>query len=278
MRLILCVKRDLHGAIFLNRLLPQLVGHHIRVLLSDKTRPAEDAIPALAELAFLERTLPIGRLLPLIDRGGQAGEWLSFETLTETYAVPCDVVASINDDTTVSHLREFAPDLIISARFSYIFKAATIAVPRHGVINVHPGDLPYFAGLFAPMRSVAEGRPELACCLHWIDTGIDSGPIIATRRLPYRPEQDLLSQIAELYPLAIEPLLEIIGGLERGDPIPVTPQDRSQRRYRSMPDAAEVAAFLSAGNRFWAPDSYDRLLSRFLPASGTVQSVLPKRP
>jgi len=265
MRLILCVKRDLHGAIFLNQLLPRLAGHTVWILLSDKTRPAENDIPALAELAFLERTLPIHRLLPLIDRRGQAGDWRSFEALARLHAMACEVVPSVNDETTVERVRRYVPDLIVSARFSHIFKPQIIDVPRHGIINIHPGELPAFAGLFAPMRSVAEGRRELTCCLHWIDPGIDSGPIIATKRLPFRPEQDLLGQIAQLYPLAIEPLLEIIDRLERGDPVPATPQDRARRRYRSMPDGAEIDAFLAAGHRFWHPASYNALLSRFMP-------------
>jgi hypothetical protein len=264
MRLILCVKRDLHGAIFLNRLLPRLAGHTVRVLLSDKTRPAENDIPALAELTFLERTLPLRRMFPLVDRVGQAGEWRSFESLARAYAVPCEIVAGINDDDALATVRDYAPDLIVSARFSHIFKPPVIAVPRHGIINIHPGELPDFAGLFAPMRSIAAGRGELACCLHWIDPGIDSGPVIATRHLPYRREQDLLSQIADLYPLAIEPLLEVIDRLACGETVPGVPQDPRRRRYRSMPDAAEVASFLAAGHRFWHPASYDTLLARFM--------------
>jgi hypothetical protein len=278
MRLILCVKQDLHGAIFLNRLLPQLVGHTVWILLSDKTRPAENEIPALAELAFLERSLPVGRLFPLLDRTGQSGEWLSFGQLARRHAAPSEIVAGVNDAAMVARLHAFGPDLIVSARFSHIFKPAAIEVPRHGIINIHPGELPSFAGLFAPMRSVAEGRRELSCCMHWIDPGIDSGPIIATERLPLRLGQDLLSQIAELYPLAIAPLLALIGRLERGEPVPATPQDRRLRRYRSMPEAAEVNAFLAAGHRFWHPATYDALLSRFMPAAGASTIAAPIRP
>lgn len=265
MRLILCVKRDLHGAIFLNQLLPRLNGHTVWILLSDKTRPAEGEVPALAELAFLERTLPVDRLFPLIDRIGQTGEWLGFEALARSFAAPCETIGGINDEAMVLRLRSFAPDLIVSARFSHIFKPATIGVPRHGIINLHPGELPRFAGLFAPMRTVAEGRHQLTCCLHWIDADIDTGAIIATEHLPYQPERDLLSQIAELYPLAIDPLLTLIGRLAHGQPVTTVIQDRARRNYRSMPDATEVDAFLAAGHRFWDPASYDTLLSRFMP-------------
>ena len=276
MRLILCVKRDLHGAIFLNRLLPHLEAHDAWILLSDKTRPAEAAIPALAELAYLERTLPMERLLPLAATG-VGSEWLGIEALARSHDIPWEVVADINDEAMVARLRAFAPDLIVSARFSHIFKTPAIAAARCGVLNIHPGRLPEYAGLFAPMRSIAEGQDALTCCIHWIDSGIDSGPLLTERQLPYRAEGDLLAHIAELYPLAIEPLLEAIGRLDRGLPVPATPQDRQRRRYRSLPDAAEVAAFLAAGHRFWHPASYDALLAKFLPAgAGTI--ARPTRP
>ena len=98
MQLTLCVKRDLHGCIFLNKLLPQLAGHEISVLLSEKYRPAEGGIAALAEMAFLERNLPIDTLFPLLDAaiaaGQKAGEWLTFNGLQKKYGFSLSTVAA----------------------------------------------------------------------------------------------------------------------------------------------------------------------------------------
>ena len=68
MRILVCTKRDLHGAHFLNRLLPRLAGHELAgIWLSEKNRDAENSVPELVELRFLERTLPLELLFPLID-------------------------------------------------------------------------------------------------------------------------------------------------------------------------------------------------------------------
>jgi methionyl-tRNA formyltransferase len=266
MQLILCVKRDLHGAIFLNQLVPQLSGHSIHVLLSNKVRAAELDIPALAEIAYLERTLPIEHLIPLAEESGRVAEWLGFDALAKRHGYTCEIVDDINAPDLIKELSEFAPDLIISARFSHIFKADAIALPRHGIINIHPGQLPQYAGLFAPMRSIAEGRGALSFSMHFIDTGIDTGPMIATGSIPYGAQDDLLDKIAALYPMAIPALLDAINTLAAGRPLQTQVQDRQRRRYRSMPDAAEINAFLSAGNRFWHPASYHALVARFLPS------------
>ncbi|MCP5306136.1 MAG: methionyl-tRNA formyltransferase [Chromatiaceae bacterium] len=267
MKLVLCVKRDLHGCMFLNQLLPQLAGHELHVLLSDKTRPAEQQIPALRELAYLERSLPCDRLFPLLDRQLVSGEWATFAGLEERYDVALEVVEDVNAPSLVDRLAAFAPDLIVSARFSHIFQPQVIAIARHGAVNIHPGELPVYAGLFAPMRTIAEGGGTLVSCMHFIDGGIDTGPVIATRHLPFRTDEGLLEQIAELYVLAIPLLLDLIARLGRDEEIPSIPQDVSRRRYRSMPDANEVEAFLAAGHRFWKPRSYDALLARFVPAT-----------
>jgi methionyl-tRNA formyltransferase len=264
-RLILCIKRDLHGAIFLNHLLPQLAGHVVEVLLSNKVRPAETAIPALAEIAFLERTLPLERVFPLIDRSGASGEWLTFQAFGRKYGFDYRIIDDINSPEALAGLQAFAPDLIISARFSHIFKPPAISIPRHGIVNIHPGALPEFAGLFAPMRSIAAGRRELTCSLHFIDAGIDSGPLIATASLAYGENDDLLARIAALYPCAIPPLLDAIATLERGEPLQTITQDRTQRHYRSIPDVTEIESFLAQGQRFWQADTYDALLNHFMP-------------
>ncbi len=267
MRLVLCIKRDLHGCVFLNHLLPALGGHHVWLLLSDKNRQHEDENPILAEMKFLERTLPLNILFPNLNHD-RSQRFLPFELLAKRHGMPMEIVQDINGAAMRGRLTEYHPDLIISARFSLIFKPETIGIPTHGIVNIHPGALPEFAGLFAPMRTVMAGRDELSCSVHSLDAGIDTGPLLAIRSMPYRKEEGLLSQIAELYPLAIPYLTEMIAGLEQGKEPVGHPQDRTLRQYRSMPTAAELEAFLEAGHRFWHPAGYQRLLYSFLAHSG----------
>lgn len=267
MQLTLCVKRDLHGCIFLNKLLPQLDGHHIKVLLSDKHRPDEGGIPALAEMAFLERTLPVDIVFPLIDStlaaGGMAGEWLTFNGLAKKYEFSTSTVTNLPQLELA--LADCCPELIISSRFSLIFTPALLQIPRHGIINIHPAALPQFAGLFGPMRTLAEGKSIFTCAVHLVDQGIDTGPLLHVENLPVKPGEGLLHQIAEIYPSAIPCLLDAIKRLADGKKLSITPQDKNLRCYRSFPSATEISAFLASGGRFWDAEPYQQLLERFQP-------------
>ena len=130
MRLLVCTKRDLHGARLLNRLLPSLTGHElVGVWLSDKQRPAEAELPELAELACLERHLPVDLLFALVDALPPAladtAPAASFHGLARRHGVNLSVFDELPDAAT--RLAALAPDLVIVARFSHLFDAASIA-------------------------------------------------------------------------------------------------------------------------------------------------------
>lgn len=273
MRLLICTKRDLPGCHFLNCLLPalqRLPGEHsVQVWLADKTRPNEKDNAELAEIAFMERGLPMDQIFPLIDllppEQAATATCATWAGLSERYGVTIDVVEEVRSPAALQRLAELAPDLVISARFSHIFTQAAIDLPRLGIINIHPGALPRYAGLFAPMRTVVDGGDELSCSVHWIDAGIDTGPILALLHRPLDRHGGLLRQIADLYPLAIPVVLEEITRLEQGLPRRARPQDRAGRIYRSLPSPADLAAFRATGMTFWHPAEYGEWLKLWQP-------------
>jgi len=58
------------------------------------------------------------------------------------------------------------------------------------IINTHPSLLPLFPGAHAVRDAIAAGAIESGCTLHYVDEGVDTGAIIAQRRLQVRPDED----------------------------------------------------------------------------------------
>lgn len=71
------------------------------------------------------------------------------------------------------------PDLVVSAGFFKVLGADFLAT--HQTINTHPSLLPSFPGSFGVRDALAHGVRVTGCTCHWIDAGIDSGPIIEQR-------------------------------------------------------------------------------------------------
>ena len=84
--------------------------------------------------------------------------------------------------------------------------------PRR-IINIHPSLLPKFPGLEAWKQALAAGETETGCTVHYVDSGMDTGEIIAQSEVPIMPGDTAGSlhariQVAEheLYPRVIAQL------------------------------------------------------------------------
>ncbi|MBX9635001.1 MAG: formyl transferase [Magnetospirillum sp.] len=267
LRIMICTKRDLAGALVLNHLMPHLAGDQVMVLLSDKTRPVEKAVPELAEMKFLERDLPMDTIFPLVDMANNAGagRLATFNGIAARHGVPIKIITEINDPASEAMVREFQPDLILSARFSLIFKRNIFQIPRFGTWNVHPGALPRYAGLFAPFRCLVEGDDRIGCTLHRVDDGIDTGPVHGIGWLDVNPQRSLLWHVVNTYRPGLDLFATLLAGLRQGQQPSAQVQDRSQRVYGSLPDAHAFRMFWQRGFRLYDPKEYMELLNGFLP-------------
>jgi phosphoribosylglycinamide formyltransferase-1 len=104
-------------------------------------------------------------------------------------------------------------DLVVLAGFMRILKAPMLeAFPRR-IINIHPSLLPKFPGREAWAQVLLAGETTTGCTVHYVESGIDSGEIIAQSEVPILPDDTPASvhariQVAEreLFPKVIAEL------------------------------------------------------------------------
>jgi len=265
LKVAICTKHDLFGAIVLNHLIPNLSDHELAVFFSVKTRPSEASIPELVRFKYLERDLPLDMLFPLVDKAGDIVELLTPHQLSQKYHFKTNVLRDLLPTGDGATLYAFEPDVIISVRFSLIFKQPIFSLPKFGIYNLHPGALPAFGGLFAPLRQMLSGAPNLGCTFHKVDSGIDTGPIIDIAWVPFRQNICLMQHTSDLYLSGIPLILELIKNLAKNKDSAVIPQAAEQRGYFSYPEAAEFNAFRQKGMQLTDKNAYRAMLSLFTP-------------
>lgn len=81
-------------------------------------------------------------------------------------------------------LREAEVELVVLAGYMRLIKAPLLDVFARRIINIHPSLLPQFPGLEAWSQALTAGVPMTGCTVHYVDSGIDSGEIIAQREVP----------------------------------------------------------------------------------------------
>jgi len=114
------------------------------------------------------------------------------------------------EELILALLRETGVELVVLAGWMRMIKAPLLeAFPRR-IINIHPSLLPAFPGLEAWKQALAAGAHETGCTVHYVDTGMDTGEVLAQSRVPIFPSdtpEELHARIQnaehELYPAVI---------------------------------------------------------------------------
>jgi phosphoribosylglycinamide formyltransferase 1 len=82
------------------------------------------------------------------------------------------------------------PDLVVLAGYMQLLSPEFVARFRNRVINVHPALLPAFPGIDALQQAIDHGSKITGVTVHFVDEGVDSGPIIMQRPVPVAPSRD----------------------------------------------------------------------------------------
>lgn len=117
----------------------------------------------------------------------------------------------------VEALKQAQVDLIVLAGFMRVLKGDFLRAFEGRIINIHPSLLPSFPGLEAWKQALDHGVKVTGCTVHYVDAGVDSGPIIGQQTVPVldqdTPEtlhQRIHAAEHQLYP-------ECVAALARGD-------------------------------------------------------------
>lgn len=100
--------------------------------------------------------------------------------------------------------------LVCLAGFMRIVKGALMSAYRGRMLNIHPALLPGFKGLHAQEQALAYGVRYSGCTVHFVDEGVDTGPIVIQRVVPVLDEDTveslsdrILQEEHQAYPEAV---------------------------------------------------------------------------
>ena len=115
------------------------------------------------------------------------------------------------EEALVEKLRAHGVTLVILAGFMRILSPYFVQEFPGRILNIHPSLLPSFGGAHAHRDVLAYGVKVSGCTIHFVDEGMDSGPIILQTAVPVLDGDDedtlaarVLEQEHKLYPRAIE--------------------------------------------------------------------------
>jgi malate dehydrogenase (oxaloacetate-decarboxylating) len=116
----------------------------------------------------------------------------------------------------LAELKKYSLDLICLAGYMRIISPEFLKTYKNKIINIHPALLPNFPGLHVHEQVLAAKVKESGCTVHYVDEGVDTGPVLAQARVPVHPEDTVetlssrvLAEEHKLYSRVIESFYEI---------------------------------------------------------------------
>jgi phosphoribosylglycinamide formyltransferase-1 len=122
----------------------------------------------------------------------------------------------VRDAAIAAWLRERDVELVVLAGYMQLLSPAFLATFPDAVINVHPALLPAFPGLQAVQQALDYGVKVFGVTVHFVDGGVDTGPVILQRALELPDAQESGEVLERLHPVEHELLVEAVGLLARG--------------------------------------------------------------
>ncbi|MFI6939362.1 phosphoribosylglycinamide formyltransferase [Streptomyces sp. NPDC050418] len=109
----------------------------------------------------------------------------------------------------------YTPDLVVSAGFMKILGPEFLARFGGRVVNTHPALLPSFPGAHGVRDALAYGAKVTGCTVHFVDDGVDTGPIIAQGVVEVLDEDDESALHERIKDIERTLLVEVVGRLAR---------------------------------------------------------------
>jgi phosphoribosylglycinamide formyltransferase-1 len=110
-------------------------------------------------------------------------------------------------------LRDRGVELVVCAGYMQLFRKPFFDYYGGRIVNTHSAPLPAFPGAHPIEDVLAAGVAETAATVHYVDEGVDTGPVITAERIPVRPGDTVESLRARVQAVEHRLLPEVVRGL-----------------------------------------------------------------
>ncbi|MFZ0561830.1 MAG: formyltransferase family protein [Terriglobales bacterium] len=181
-----------------------------------KLAPRKLATEAQIRNPYLEKTLRQGN-----------GILRSLQDVARAYRFPIVTCSDQNSERAVAQLRQWSPDLAIFTGGN-ILRDEVLKIPRLGVLNSHLALLPEIRGMSSPEWSLLCSVP-LGITIHFMDRGVDTGPILLRREFTAAAECESLADLRNrMIAEGLDLLATTVEALDRNEVSAVPQADREK--------------------------------------------------
>ena len=137
--------------------------------------------------ALLDAGLPVIAVASNVDGARALERAREAEIPGQAFPLEDHKDRAARDQLMADWLETHGVEVVVCAGYMHLLTPGFLDRFPRAVINVHPSLLPEFPGMHAVEEALASGRDHTGVSVHFVDEGIDSGPVIAQEAVPIEP-------------------------------------------------------------------------------------------
>lgn len=119
-------------------------------------------------------------------------------------------------DELLAAVQQWQPDLVVLSGLMRLLPPRVVAALAPRLLNTHPAYLPEFPGAHGVRDALAAGAEQTGASVIVVDTGVDTGPILAQERVPVLPDDTEHRLHERIKPVERRLLIDVVRGIADG--------------------------------------------------------------
>jgi len=188
-------------------------------------------------------------LVSVVNSFGNFCRPISIRNVCSLHGIEYLAYVKPNSNEYISYIEANEVDLIVSFSAPVVFGGRLLSAPRAGCLNLHCSLLPEFAGVMPSFWTLYMGATEVGASVHYMDSKIDNGKIVAQRALNEVPVS-IYENIIKTKKLGGELMRDVVKSIVERGAIECIETRAASRSYFGWPTLDELRDFRKRGGRF----------------------------
>ncbi len=177
--------------------------------------------------------------------------WLKTKTLVKKYGLDFFECKSINSQKSIEKIRSWKPDVLVTLNFDQILKKEVIEIPKVAALNVHPGILPQYKGIWPDFWKLHNGEKYAGVTIHHLNEKIDDGDIVAQTKFPIMKNENRFSLGLKSAQKGTKLLISTLLKIKSGVKMPKI-KIKGKPRYYSLPTKEAFDRYFDQGKKLFS--------------------------
>jgi len=148
----------------------------------------------------------------------------------------------VDEFDVIKMIENISPEIIFCIGGMHIIPKSVLSIPRLGCVNIHPSLLPKYRGRYSTAHAIFNGEKYSGVTIHWMDEGIDTGPIIMQEKIEIKDTDTARTLYDKFTKIGTLLFKEFLNLWITGQKIPSLKQDENEASYypKSLPAGGEI--------------------------------------